>query len=72
MPRRLDAERPLISHRVAVSHILREEYIGFQVIDGGLWDVYSSVTLFAVRAAGGQYTRDEQQTLRIPLWQAAG
>lgn len=27
-------------HRIPVSHTLREEYIGFEAIDDGLWDVY--------------------------------
>ncbi len=31
-----DAKRTLIWHRVAGSHALREEYIGFQVIDDGV------------------------------------
>lgn len=28
------------AHRVPVSHTLMEEYIGFEAIDDGLWDVY--------------------------------
>lgn len=29
------------SHRVPVSHSMLEEYLGFEPVDDGLWDVYS-------------------------------
>ncbi|HWP37877.1 MAG TPA: hypothetical protein VNL18_10040 [Gemmatimonadales bacterium] len=29
------------SHRVPVRHSMLEEYIGFEPVDDGLWDVYS-------------------------------